>query len=157
MSDHNLTSLDILSKHQAAGDYLCIPDNVDWLDAYDAAIEGNEALEQKEISIWEPYDGSTQEWVTENIDNHRWSINERLKEYGKYIKSGIAVLTIDGSIDSDVNNWDMDMLATIGMNIGELKTIDGDAVKFYFAICEWVSEKDVRYDFSRETGLPIVD
>lgn len=79
---------------------------------------------------------------------------EAMKEYRSLIKRGITILTIDGKLDSDTNNWDIDWIASIGMNTLITCTYGPDTYKFDIQKSLWVSDTGKELPYNLEDGMP---
>ncbi|HCA3439747.1 TPA: hypothetical protein MO340_004311 [Salmonella enterica subsp. salamae serovar 35:g,m,s,t:-] len=76
-------------------------------------------------------------------------------EYGQYIKRGVTILTIDMELDSDVNNWDMETLATIGMTTTMKFSYGADTFSFDIIRARWVSESGKELPYDKSSGEPV--
>ncbi|MFK5950935.1 MAG: hypothetical protein QM500_19460, partial [Methylococcales bacterium] len=113
------------------------------------------ALDEKGLYVGELFEDYSEETLIKNIKELQSSVQKTLSSYGEYIKLGIKVLTIDCYISGDVNEWDMDNLATIGMNLSQEQTFDAHTLEFDMKELIWQSKDGLAcYAFSRETGLP---
>lgn len=75
--------------------------------------------------------------------------------YSKYIKRGAVILSIDMGLDSDINNWDMESLATIGLNTSMKFSYGADTYSFDVQRSAWVSDSGKQLPYNTETGLPV--
>jgi len=119
-------------------------------------MQGEAALNAKGTFIWEPFGNQGDDWFVEHIENHKDCISNLLNIHGELIKRGIVILTLDTIIDGDVNDWDMDNLATLGHNTRSMQFINNERVIFDLKTCLWIALNGVnKYKYSPENGLPV--
>ncbi|WP_415912512.1 hypothetical protein [Neptuniibacter sp. QD37_11] len=101
------------------------------------------------------FDNLPMEDLQANVKGIKDSVADLLKLQNSLIKRGAELLTLDANIDSNVRNWDMNHLATLGMNTQIDQVVGGHRYEFRIDECLWVSATgpDLRYDY--ETGLPV--
>lgn len=146
---------DHIAKVHTAMEYLNIPDNYDKAEAYNIALKGFDALQESDITVCNLLANLDDEDITENLISNHDASEGNMKTYGEYIKRGASILTIDGELDSDVNTWDMDRLATIGLNTDNPQVIEGKSVTFDGAANLWIDTDGIEYPYSTDTGMPV--
>ena len=80
------------------------------------------------------------------------------KDLLKYAQKAIAILTIDGSMDGDVNNWDMEHLAKLGILFDSMFVdIDNNVYTMDHAVAQWTNQDGEMFDFHVESGEPCIE
>jgi len=101
----------------AAANHLCFFDN--WNEdhhGYDDLCECVAKGEEPDhCCVWEPLEHMAWEKVIELIDTNAQSILLMLKETLELAKKGIVESAIDGSLDSDMNQIDMNHMVELGL------------------------------------------
>lgn len=145
---------DYIAKVQTAHEFLTMPSNTNSVSAYDLACQDPDKLENKGIQVCNLLDNLEKDDIIGNLEtNHSTSVGN-MTLYGEYIKRGASILSFDAVLDSDVGCWDIDRLATIGLNTSNQQHFDNRDMAFDETLNLWLSTDGSEYPFSQDTGEP---
>ena len=149
--------VDYISKADAAGEHLCMPDDMSFVDGYDVVRRGSKAMEKADISPWQAYENHDIDELNNIMLGHQQHIEKLLINHGECIKRGAIISAIHGNFDLDVNQWSIDTLATIGFNTQREFDIDNEKVSFNLDSGKWISVSGKEYMYDLGTGNPVVE
>jgi hypothetical protein len=160
----NANLLDQRAITTAIGEYIGVGDEstAESIAIYNAVMEGESAyknyIDDNDLTVCAIAEDMPFKDLKCYVEGTVEQVKRDLGNYAQNIKDGIAMLTVDGSdlVNSDVNGWDINAIATIGYNIQKTLIIDGKPAQFCSIECAWVLNEDesVSFPYSEENGLP---
>lgn len=156
---HTTSTAQTLAQENAAKGILTETgsvDNVAWVEGYQALVNEEERkLHLLGLKVSDSIEVNQDiEVIAEAAKADFSAFHKMMENYAEYIKLGIIVLTIDCTIDGDVNTWDMDKLATIGFNTQHDQVVDGKTYRFDEKLGLWESNDGSTLAFDLDTSLP---
>ena len=126
-------------------------------DTLELLLSESKVQEQAGIVLYDPYTCHEGKALVGSIVDNKDSLERLLTRHQECIKRGLSILGSSGSMSLDINDWSIDIAATVGDNVTKTILIEGASFTFSHIDSTWSSDTvcDV-YGVDINTGLPLV-
>lgn len=112
-------------------------------------------FDNHDLSPWLPFEGCELKDLFEEVTTEERSLKMYLENFADCIKEGMIIIAINDSLSLDINDIDIDTLATIGFNTQQTVSFNGEELTFDKLSGQWKNTQgNLCFDFNLENGLP---
>lgn len=121
-ADSQLKNMSITRKmalYRSIGDFTGYEDSLDMDELLLVYLSSGDDEYPVQIWAWEPFEHYDWSDLSSLIDEHAVVVESDIKSLMGYIHAGITHETIECNLDSDVGQWDMQHILSVGMSLVE--------------------------------------